>query len=80
MERKCFILNIEFSKQLKSLREERNLTLEELSKRTQVSVEKLKAYEHGTAIPSKETILKLSTALECPASNLMDGLKKSFPC
>lgn len=71
-------VNIEFSKQLKMLREEKNVTLEELSKRTQLGIEKLKSYEEGTAIPSNETILKLSNALEVPISNLIDGLKNKL--
>lgn len=73
--KECVKLKIKFSTQCKSLREERKLTLEELSKRTQVSIEKLTAYENGTSIPSNETILKLSNALEVPVSNLMDGLR-----
>lgn len=75
MERKCFNLNIQFSKQLKALREEKNLTLEELSKKTQIGIEKLKSFENGSSIPSTQTILILSNALEVPVSNLVDGLK-----
>lgn len=64
-----------FHEQLKLLREERNWSLEELSKITQVGVEKLSLYESGQLVPSVQTILKLSTVLEVPVSNLMDGLK-----
>ncbi|MDN4492854.1 helix-turn-helix transcriptional regulator [Ureibacillus sp. BA0131] len=64
-----------FHEQLKFLREERNWSLEELSKKVQVGVEKLAQYEKGELIPSVQTVLKLSTALEVPASNLMDGLQ-----
>ncbi|MBD8028574.1 helix-turn-helix transcriptional regulator [Ureibacillus sp. Re31] len=64
-----------FHEQLKFLREERNLTLDELSKLTQVGVEKLALYEKGELIPSVQTILKLSTVLEVPASNLTDGMQ-----
>lgn len=64
-----------FHEQLKFLREERNLTLDELSKLTQVGVEKLALYEKGELIPSVQTILKLSTVLEVPASNLTDGIQ-----
>ena len=60
---------------LKQLREERNWSLEDLSKKTQVGVEKLSMYEQGELTPSIQTILKLSNALEEPASNLMDGLQ-----
>ena len=60
---------------LKQLREERNWSLEDLSKKTQVGVEKLSMYEQGELTPSIQTILKLSNALEVPASNLMDSLQ-----
>ncbi|MFP3918322.1 helix-turn-helix transcriptional regulator [Lysinibacillus telephonicus] len=61
--------------QLKILREERNWSLEDLSKKTQVGVEKLALYEKGELVPSVQTILKLSNVLEVPASNLMDGIQ-----
>ncbi|MDI7743943.1 helix-turn-helix transcriptional regulator [Lysinibacillus fusiformis] len=64
-----------FHEQLKFLREERNWSLEELSKKVQVGVEKLSLYEQGELIPSVQTVLKLSTVLEVPASNLMDGIQ-----
>ena len=60
---------------LKQLREERNWSLEDLSKKTQVGIEKLAMYEKGELTPSVQTILKLSNVLEVPASNLMDGLQ-----
>ncbi|QCR34522.1 XRE family transcriptional regulator [Lysinibacillus sp. SGAir0095] len=64
-----------FNEQLKFLREEKNWSLEELSKKVQVGVEKLAQYENGELIPSVQTVLKLSTVLEVPASNLMDGIQ-----
>lgn len=60
---------------LKQLREERNWSLEDLSKKTQVGVEKLSMYENGELAPSVQTILKFSNVLEVPASNLMDCVK-----
>lgn len=66
-----------FHEQLKILRQERNWSLEELSKKTQISVEKLAQYESGELIPSIQTILKFSNVLEVPVSNLMDGIKTS---
>lgn len=62
--------------QLKQLREERHWSLEDLSKKTQIGVEKLAQYESGELIPSLQTILKLSTTLQVPATNLTDGLTK----
>ena len=60
---------------LKQIREERNWSLEDLSKKTQVGVEKLSMYEKGELTPSVQTILKLSNVLEVPASNLMDSVQ-----
>ncbi|GKW47376.1 MULTISPECIES: helix-turn-helix domain-containing protein [unclassified Planococcus (in: firmicutes)] len=60
--------------QLTFLREERNLTLDELALKARVGVARLQAYESGEEVPSLQTILKLSNALEVPSSNLTDGL------
>ncbi|MGH2319443.1 helix-turn-helix domain-containing protein [Planococcus sp. 4-30] len=64
----------ELHDQLKALRVERNLSLDELSLKTRIGVAKLQAYESGEEVPSNQTILILSNALEVPASNLVDGL------
>ncbi|BDH62701.1 hypothetical protein MTP04_28310 [Lysinibacillus sp. PLM2] len=64
-----------FHEQLQILRKERNWSLDELSKKTQIGIEKLSMYENGELVPSMQTILKLSNVLEVPASNLADGLK-----
>lgn len=68
-------MKMQLQEQLKFLREERNLSLEDLSKKTQVGVEKLASYEKGELTPSIQTLLKLSNVLEVPLSNLMDGLQ-----
>lgn len=70
-------MSLSLHEQLRLLREEKNWSLEELSLKTQLGIEKLAAYEKGEQTPSIQTILKLSTVLEVPASNLMDGLPKS---
>ena len=70
-------MSLTIHEQLKMLREEKNWSLEELSLKTQLGVEKLAAYEKGEQTPSIQTILKLSNVLEVPASNLMDGLQKA---
>lgn len=61
--------------QLKFLREERNLSLDDLALKTRVGTARLQSYESGEEVPSMQTILKLSNALEVPASNLLDGLE-----
>lgn len=68
-------MNVQLHDQLKILRKERNLSLEDLSKKTQLGVEKLASYEKGELTPSVQTILKLSNILEVPVSNLMDGIQ-----
>ncbi|MBK3496196.1 helix-turn-helix transcriptional regulator [Viridibacillus sp. YIM B01967] len=70
-------MNQDFHTQLRQLREERNISLEELSLKIRISAEKLGRYETGEDIPSRETILKLSNTLEVPLSNLTDGLQFS---
>ena len=67
-------MRLSLHEQLKLLRLEKNLTIEELAKKTQVGVEKLTAYENGEQTPSTQTMLVLSTILEVPVSNLVDGL------
>lgn len=61
--------------QLKFLREERQLSLDDLALKARVGVARLQAYESGEETPSVQTILKLSNALEVPSSNLLDGLE-----
>lgn len=67
-------MNLELANQLKALRQERNISLEDLSLKVRIGVAKLEAYERGAEKPSVQTLLKLSNALEVPASNLLDGL------
>ncbi|MTD31812.1 helix-turn-helix domain-containing protein [Planomicrobium sp. YIM 101495] len=64
--------------QLKFLREERNLSLDDLSLKTRIGTARLQAYEAGEQVPSVQTILKLSNALEVPASNLLDGIEEKL--
>lgn len=67
-------MNLNLANQLKILRQERNMSLEDLSLKVRVGVARLEAYENGQEEPSVQTLLKLSNALEVPASNLVDGL------
>jgi transcriptional regulator with XRE-family HTH domain len=56
---------------IKSLREERGLSLEELAARTRVGKDTIEKYESGEKVPTNQTILKLSTVLDVPASVLL---------
>ena len=69
------LMTMKLHELLKQLREERNWSIEDLSKKTQVGIEKLSMYEKGELTPSIQTILKLSNVLEVPASNLMDSVQ-----
>ncbi|EGA91134.1 putative xre family transcriptional regulator [Planococcus donghaensis MPA1U2] len=64
----------ELHAQLKALREERNLSLDELALKTRIGIARLQAFESGEEVPSTQNIMILSNALEVPASNLLDGL------
>ena len=72
----CRKLKKDLHAQLKFLREERNLSLDDLALKVRVGVARLQSYESGAEIPSVQTILKLSYALEVPASNLLDGVEQ----
>ena len=65
----------EFHTQLRLLRNERKISLEDLAFKSRIGAGKLTQYEAGTEVPSVQTILKLSNALEVPVSNLYDGLQ-----
>ncbi len=57
---------------IKALREERGLTLEELATRTRVGKDTIEKYETGEKVPTTQTIMKLSTVLDVPASVLLN--------
>ncbi|WP_017379700.1 helix-turn-helix domain-containing protein [Paenisporosarcina sp. TG-14] len=67
----------DFHTQIRLLREERNISIEDLSLKTRIGTARLEKYEAGTEVPSVQNILKLSNALEVPASNLTDGLPEN---
>lgn len=56
---------------IKSCREMRNMTLEELAQKVRVGISTIEKYENGEQIPSNQTIMKLSTVLDIPASELL---------
>ena len=59
---------------LESIRLDKQLTLEELAQKSQISMEKLRQYELGQKIPSVQTLLKLSSVLEVPVQQFVDCL------
>jgi transcriptional regulator with XRE-family HTH domain len=55
-------------------RELRHMTREELAQKVRVGVQTIEKYETGEQIPSTQTLLKLSTVLDIPASELIEQL------
>jgi len=60
---------------IKYLREERGLSLEELATRIRVGKDTIEKYETGEKVPTNQTIMKLSTVLDIPASVLLNEKK-----
>jgi transcriptional regulator with XRE-family HTH domain len=56
---------------IKSYREHLKMTREELAQKIRVGTQTIEKYESGEQIPSTQTILKLSTVLDIPASELL---------
>ena len=56
---------------IKMYREMLNMTQEDLAQRIRVGAQTIAKYESGEQIPSNQTILKLSTVLDIPASELL---------
>ncbi|MED4204691.1 helix-turn-helix transcriptional regulator [Neobacillus mesonae] len=64
---------------IKTAREMRKMTQEELAQKVRVGTQTIENYESGEQIPSTQTILKLSTVLDIAASDLLDKLKNNEP-
>ncbi|WP_042352155.1 helix-turn-helix domain-containing protein [Bacillus massiliigorillae] len=63
----------QIGKNIKVCRENRNMSVEDLALKVRCGTKTLESYENGTNIPNNETILKLSTALDVAASELLEG-------
>jgi transcriptional regulator with XRE-family HTH domain len=57
---------------IKKYREQRKMSQQELALKVRVGTATIQKYESGEQIPDTQTILKLSTALDVPASELME--------
>jgi transcriptional regulator with XRE-family HTH domain len=57
---------------IKMYREQRKMSQQELALKVRVGTATIQKYESGEQIPDTQTILKLSTALDVPASELME--------
>ncbi|SDM76172.1 helix-turn-helix domain-containing protein [Bacillus sp. OK048] len=64
---------------IKNYREHLKMTKEELAQKIRVGTHTIEKYETGEQIPSNQTLLKLSTVLDIPASELkLDQLDKQI--
>ncbi|KMY43327.1 XRE family transcriptional regulator [Bacillus sp. FJAT-27916] len=59
---------------------EKGLSQEELAMRSRIGTQKLEKFEANELIPNLQVILNLSSALECPASELIEQITPTGPC
>lgn len=62
-----------FAQRLKTLREQKELTQEELAKLVNISQPSYNAYERGKNMPSKNTAIQLAKVLRVTVNDLMFG-------
>ena len=66
---------------IRAHRLEKGLSQEELAMRSRIGTHKLEKIETNELIPNLQVILNLSSALECPASELIEQISSSTgPC
>ncbi|WP_019156114.1 helix-turn-helix domain-containing protein [Robertmurraya massiliosenegalensis] len=58
---------------IKLYRERANMSQEELAVKIRVGTTRIEKYESGQHIPTKETLLKISTVLDVPATELLQS-------
>ncbi|BCB05429.1 helix-turn-helix domain-containing protein [Bacillus sp. KH172YL63] len=68
-----------FGENLKRVREERHLSQQELALKARLGSKTIEKYESNLQIPDTQTILKLSTVLDIPASELLEREVKDHP-
>jgi len=66
-------------RQLRALRKMRNLTLEELGRRSEVSMGLMSQIERGRGNPSFNTLVQMAHALDVPIGRLFHTAEKSSP-
>jgi len=55
---------------IKNAREMLHMSQEELAQKVRVGIHTIEKYESGEQVPSTQTLLKLSTVLDLPATEL----------
>ena len=62
----------DIGKLIKTYREKKNLTQQELAVKARLGTKSIEKYESGEQIPDTQTALKISTVLDLPASELLE--------
>jgi transcriptional regulator with XRE-family HTH domain len=63
---------------IKQNRERLNLTQQELAVKLRAGLRTIEKYENGSQLPDNQTILKISTILDVPASELLEPGSHTF--
>ncbi|WP_254434129.1 helix-turn-helix domain-containing protein [Halobacillus sp. Marseille-Q1614] len=72
-------MEMSIGENIKKYRELKGFTKEELSFKSRIGVQVLESYERNERIPELDTILKISTVLDIPASELMESEETQKP-
>lgn len=69
----------EISQNIRSCRERKGMTQEELALKIRVGTQTIERYENGEQTPNMQTIFKLSTVLDVPASEFLGSFYEENP-
>lgn len=65
---------------IRKYRIDKGLSVEELALRSRIGTHKLEQYETNELTPNLQVLLTISTALDCPASDLIEHSNPTGPC
>jgi transcriptional regulator with XRE-family HTH domain len=70
LKKECLTMS-NIAKNIRQYREDHNLTQQELALKLRIGTKKIEMYESGESVPDTQTILRLSTVLDIPASEFL---------
>ena len=65
---------------IRRYRIDKGMRPEELALRSRIGTHKLEQYEANELIPNLQVLLTISTALDCPVSDLLEHANPTGPC
>ena len=68
-------MKTKFGETIQKLRKEQKMTLQELSKKSNISIVSLNYYENGKCLPKARTVYKLALALNYDFDELLELTK-----